>query len=137
MRPVPIYRWLFAYGSLQPGAYNYDAWFGRNEPEAQPAYATGQVAPLDSSPDIFPVARFDVPGRVVGTLLRVDVLSPVWVGIYDMEWNTGYHLVEVDVVAVDEHGPRDDTALAFEYDLSLSPRVPLEDGDWLRWYLAG
>lgn len=132
---------LFAYGSLQPGAWNFERLF-REPPPTWQAVAWGDVSYAYASPEAYPAARFrDRPALAIfGHLLLVDTLSPEWAVIMRMELGAGYHLVRTPVapeaycgdppagLAVTE-------ALAFEYDgPPVVPALAVPGGDWLAWH---
>lgn len=135
----PRNDWLFVYGSLQPGSWNHRAFFGENPaewPTAYPACTYGRVALAYPQRQSYPVARFDEPGVVVGHVIQVDLLSPTWMSIYAMEWNAGYHLVELQMSPGPQVVLPSEKALSFEYDLPIHDRVSVPMGDWLAWHLS-
>ena len=139
--PDPVTRWLFAYGSLQPGAWNYEAVFGEKMTLAVPATARGQVFLASPRMDTYPVARFDIEGTIHGHVIQVDILSREWQSICWMELQSGYDLVEVEtrpavpLDSYEEYGTHV-SALAFQYDALPIASLRIPTGDWLEFHLS-
>jgi gamma-glutamylcyclotransferase (GGCT)/AIG2-like uncharacterized protein YtfP len=119
-RTADVRAWVFMYGSLQPGYWNYDRFLTGELTLAVPATARGHLYYVPAG---YPVAKFDGYGSIFGTRLRINLASEAWLHIWAMERGAGYDLVEVALV----DGTR---ALAFEYPGLVDPALCIEDGRW-------
>ena len=116
-----VRSWVFVYGSLQPGHWNYDRFLGNERPFAVAASARGRL--YYAFEGGYPVAVFGGVLPVHGTRLRVNLASEAWLRVWAMEHGAGYELIEVDL----DDGTR---ALTFEWQGRVDPALEIEGGRW-------
>lgn len=121
---------LFAYGTIQPGHWNFreDLVAG----ETFPGTVAGRL--YFASPGSYPVAKLvewpnevTEPQKVVhGTWMAVETESFAYQSIARMEINTGYRVVTVHDTKLDVVG------VAFDYKHRVSRKLEIPDGDWAK-----
>jgi gamma-glutamylcyclotransferase (GGCT)/AIG2-like uncharacterized protein YtfP len=114
---------FFAYGSLQPGAWNFDRCGGWEVFEdLGPAEAPGRLYRAYDATDAYPVCRFGAYGSetVRGRLLALDDLH-VWRKILVMEIESGYEQITF-------YGD----VLAFHWRDEVDEKLRIWSGDWLK-----
>lgn len=119
---------LFAYGSIQPGSYNYRE--GLCVGESFPGTVHGRI--YFAYRGGYPVAKLVHGGRPVekgdiqvhGTWMEVDPDSPVYQGVVRMEEGAGYRLVMVQDSETLMKG------FAFHYEYQVNPKFKITSGNW-------
>lgn len=121
--------WVFVYGTLRPGEYNYD----RTIKDAvrwciQPAEVRGRLYHVLGSNDqrpIYPVAKLDEEGTIKGVLLGLDPNHPGVQHMISMELGAGYVAMATSV----RYGSRVQDAAVFHYDGTRLGGL-ITSGDW-------
>lgn len=132
---------LFAYGSIQPGAWNWPLLETAVDQEAcRVGYARGDIRFVDPGAGAaYPVAwfaeghEFTLAPAIWGTVMPVLASSRGWTATVAMELNSGYFLKTITVTLPDKTVKQ---CLAFEFRYDKAGRTRVPDGDWLAWYRA-
>ena len=125
--------WMFVYGTLRPGHVNYGMLEGAVKNSMRSGTATGRLYHVYGGDDewpIYPVARFDEEGTIVGDLLEVDPSNRHVQAVQRMELGAGYLVQSIEVTTAD--GPVQ--ALAWHYPHETGDRIV--SGDWNSLFTA-
>lgn len=120
--------WMFVYGTLRPGHGNYTMLEGAVLSDMKEGTTKGRLYHVHGGTDawpIYPVARFDEEGTIVGALLEVDASNRHVMAVQRMELGAGYLAQTVEVTTTDGEKVQ---ALAWHYPHTTGPRI--ESGDW-------
>jgi gamma-glutamylcyclotransferase (GGCT)/AIG2-like uncharacterized protein YtfP len=125
---------LFVYGTLRPGCSLHRVIERAVVGQPLDVFTWGGLYHTrNGSIDrpIYPVADFDRPGIVHGTLLYVDPEAPQLASTVSMELGAGYRgrTVPVWPEGADHRSVRSESALAFQFNWQPGPRIP--SGDWI------
>lgn len=90
---------IFVYGTLRPGEYNH--WVGPATRDIVEDVTTQGEMYQVGNYDSFPVADFDAPGTITGTLLTMDIGHRLFRQMMAMEAGAGYEPRDVEVTLED------------------------------------